>query len=90
MNMLDQYGLEVPTDLVLLPNIDLLSAAEIELVDDADWYEIDGVLCVSAAQINHLSDDDPADAGVTIGPGSEVFYVQRILHRYEPGAWYHA
>jgi len=86
--MTDQYGKKVPTDLVLMPDIKLLSRREIKLVADQDWYECDGILLVSASAIHFLSEADPSEAGIVL---SSVTKVNGLLKRWSlEDGWYHA
>jgi len=91
----DQYGDEIPDDLVLMPRITyegevILSDDNIEAIDTADWYEANGMLMVSAKAIDYLSEDDPIDAGIDIAK-AEVNYVAHALHRWsEEDGFYHA
>ena len=53
----DQYGEPLPTDWVLAPTYELLCPDEIEIVFRARWYEADGWLIMSRAEIEALSED---------------------------------
>lgn len=88
---LDNRGMEVPKDLVLLPAASDVSPDDFSVVIDADWWEINGVLCASAEQIGYLSEDDPLDAGVDVDHAQEILYVAAALHRGSPDdGFYHA
>ena len=88
--MKDQNGNLVPDDLVLMPSIDILSLSGISTVDKAKWYEVNGwCLCVSAKEINYLSEDGLEDAGIE--QIETVDYVDGVLHRYSlEDGFYHA
>jgi len=91
MTMIDDRGEQVPEDLVLLPNPNDIDDAEYLTVMDAEWWEIDGVLCASAEAINFLSEDDPIDAGVDMDNLKEVLYIPNHLHRGSlADGFYHA
>ncbi len=49
--MKDQYGDDVPNDLVLFPNIKDLTDHDIEIVDQASWYIAKEVMLISASAI---------------------------------------
>jgi hypothetical protein len=88
--MKDQYDNDIPNDLVLIPDINGLDETQIKMVDDATWYEQNGVIMVSAKEIDFLSEDDPIDAGIILTDG-EIFEVNYILHRYNRmDGFYHA
>ena len=88
--MKDQYGNDIPKDLVLVPNINNLRNKDIKTVDRAAWYEQDGILLVSASEIGFLSEDDPMEAGVIPEEG-KIMYVGSVLHRWsEEDGFYHA
>ena len=87
----DQYGEKVPGDLVLLPDIEGLSQEEIDIIDNADWYEVNRILMASAKQIKYLSEDNPLDAGIDpYHRNTNVYYVDHALHRYDDEGFYHA
>ncbi len=90
--MLDQFDRPIPDDLVLMPNIEHLTKEEIKLVDEADWYDADGYLLVSAEAINHLSEDTLEDAtGIKLENIEEIFHVATCLHRWNyDWGFYHA
>ena len=89
--MKDQYNVEIPLDLVILPDISCLTVSEIELVDSVSWYEIttfDGcvLLAASARGIHNLSDEE-----ILLIDIENIDYVGRVLHRYnKTDGFYHA
>jgi hypothetical protein len=87
--MKDQYGEDIPNDLVLMPSIESLNEEELKIVDNANWYEQNKVLMVSAKEINYLSEDDILDADITLTEG-KIFYIPFILHRFDENGFYHA
>jgi len=91
MKIRDQYGYSIPDDLVLLPLGDTLSPEEVETVLNATWYEIEGVLLVSARAVDLIAYDNPIDAGVNITQATLADKVQQVLHRYsQEDGFYHA
>ena len=94
--MKDQYGNDVPDDLVLLPHHILdgpdstQKSRDIDIVLNARWYEIDGVLLASSKEINGISEDDPSDAGLNITENSQAFCIDGPLKRYSGEQFYHA
>ncbi len=92
--MNDQYDNTVPADLVALPECHLLTSEEREKVDQADWWEANGILLYE--DHHGVGGDDPRDAGLSVDEdgnieGAEVLKVDMILHRYSPeDGWYHA
>jgi hypothetical protein len=89
--MTDQYGEQVPDDLVVL-DIDPsdLIREEREKIVNARWYEARNILLVSLSEIGGLTETDPADAGIELDK-DEIFYVDDILKRYNPiDGFYHA
>jgi len=81
--------MKIPKDLVLLPDIDYLTDEEIELVDRANWFEIDGWLFASAKEINYLSEVPPEELGINIRR-AKIQYIPHILHRWDEEGFYHA
>lgn len=90
MNKVDQFGEPIPDDLVTLPNITNMRLENIRMVDRATWYDADGLLLVSAKEIEFLSEDDPLDSGVDIDK-VEIIKVSPASHMwsYKDG-FYHA
>ena len=94
--MKDQYGEQVPDDLVLIPDIKHLSEKEIKIVCNVDWYDLivymgDNetctILCVSAKAINFLDDYLPS------GKPIEVLRINDVLKRWDvesSDGFYHA
>jgi hypothetical protein len=87
--MKDQYGEDIPNDLVLMPSIESLNEEELKIVDNANWYEQNKVLMVSAKEINYLSEDDILNADITLKE-DKIFYIAFILHRFDENGFYHA
>ncbi len=87
--MKDQNENDIPNDLVLIPEIDGLTDSEIIDIETADWYEVNGIILVSAYAINYLSEMDPKDAGIESLDG--IIHINDNLKRctYEDG-FYHA
>ena len=91
--MLDQYENPVPADLVVIPEYSFLASKERDAVDEADWWEANGVLLYEDKR--GIGGDDPRDAGLPVDEdgniGVQVFKIDLILHRgnLEDG-WYHA
>lgn len=97
--MKDQYGEQVPDDLVLLPEIEHLDESEIKKVVNADWYKVwtafEGIpfLMVSAKAIDYLSENNLIDsigADVRI---TEMLRVNDVLKRWDTeygDGFYHA
>lgn len=90
--MRDQYGNEVPDDLVVLdlePS-ELLSC-ELKKVGLADWYKVDGVILVSYRAVDGLTETDPVDAGIELNQSTEILYINQVLHRWNGSdGFYHA
>jgi hypothetical protein len=86
--MLDQYGNNVPDDLVLMPIFSWLTDEEVNLVFDADWYECDKLLFVSAWEIDYLSE---ASIGEIVKNINKITKVNDCLKRgNEDDGFYHA
>lgn len=95
--MKDNYGCEIPTDLVLMPDIEYLNDDDLRLVVDAVWYDVftglepfDDIpaLCISSKEINGLCDDSIDDYD---GPITEVMQINEILKRWSiEDGFYHA
>jgi hypothetical protein len=77
----DQYGKNVPTDLVALPSFSSLTEAETKIVFNAKWYECEGVLLASWKKLGGLSEIQPEDCGVKINNQSVIFRVADALKR---------
>jgi len=94
--MTDQYGNEIPNDLVCLPDINHLSDEDIKLVDNADWYEakhddVGEVLLVSGSGINWLEESTLEDATGIPHEWCEIARVDSCLHRFNSqDGFYHA
>ena len=90
-NPADQYGKPVPDDLVILPDPNYIAEEDIQTVMNARWYDVDGLLVASYAEIKGLSEDDPLDAGINLSkPDIEIDYVADVLHRWSPeDGFYH-
>jgi hypothetical protein len=89
--MKDQYGNPVPGDLIVLTGEtpgDFTDFA-LKLIDDADWYEVNGFLLVSSKAVQHCFDGDPIDAGLDLRK-AKVLYVASCLHRWDDELFYHA
>ena len=91
--MLDQYGNEVPTDLIIPPN-DVYNEEEYHAIMKARWYDVDIFIAVSCEEIGpELADRGTAfeDAGVDLAK-EKVLFVQDMLHRYDDdgSGFYHA
>ena len=88
--IMDQYGEQVPDDLVVLPDPQMLGEDEIKKVMDAPWYEAEGILMASAKAIDGLSEFDPKDAGIDLEE-TEVSAIDDPLKRYsKEDGFYHA
>jgi len=85
----DQYGDDIPNDLVLMPDMEFLDETDLEMIDNADWYEAHGILMVPASAINFLSEDDPVDADINLET-DEVWKIDNVLHRWSKEGFYHA
>lgn len=93
MNLKDQYGNPVPDDLVVLSREKPQEFTELglTLMDAADWYEVDGILLVSAKAVQSFLEVDPLDCGLKLSQRSQVFAVHSCLHRWnEEDGFYHA
>jgi hypothetical protein len=85
--MRDQYGNDVPTDLVVLPTH--LGLQDTKVVMSANWYEANGILMASYKAIYGLSESDPLEPGVL--PTDQILYVAHALKRYsKEDGFYHA
>lgn len=86
--LIDQYDKNIPTDLVLLPNIEMLTNDEIKLVVNATWYNVmcmyDGVefLCCSAKAIDSISDESFDEYLDSIDQITEVLRVSDVLKQW--------
>jgi len=89
----DQYGDRVPDDLVVLGGRPQdYGEGSLRLIERANWYEADGVILVSAREVNYASETDPLDADVDLSkPGVEIFRIADALKRWsEEDGFYHA
>jgi len=83
---------------VLLPDITLLSAADVKVVEKANWYEVwtsgrrGHAILAGAKAIKYLSEDDPLDAGIDLNArGTKVMRIADSLKRWsEEDGFYHA
>lgn len=91
----DQYGNDVPNDLVVLDDylVTMLTKEQLDMVDKADWYEVENsdVILVSASAIDNLSETDPLDVGIDLAKAESIMLIDRPLHRYSSeDGFYHA
>lgn len=87
----DQYGGEVPSDLVVLPTYSQLLPNEVAAVFRARWYKCDGVLMASLRAIPGLSEIDPEDCGVCLDENSVIERIAAPLKRgSKEDGFYHA
>jgi hypothetical protein len=88
----DQYDDTIPDDLVVLSGENPADMTKdfLKLVKDADWYEANGVLLVSAQAVGGFLEVDPVDCGIDLA-AVEVLRIDNVLKRwsYEDG-FYHA
>jgi len=88
--MKDQYGNDVPKDLVNLScGPDRFDADELAIIDDACWYEVTHAwgqdLAVSYTEVEGLIDEPLGDTPIS------VQLIGRVLHRYNnEDGFYHA
>jgi len=86
--MHDQYGDDVPDDLVLLPDF---YGDYADVIFGATWYERNSILMASASEIGEYSEDDPEDAGIVLDENSVVCRIPECLQRGSPeDGFYHA
>jgi hypothetical protein len=95
--IIDQYGEIIPNDLVVIPPISGLDLKEIELIDDLEWYEVEGYdyIFVSESQmvpIRYPLDDLATLKDVVIDEtGINILKVDQYLHRWGlQDGFYHA
>lgn len=102
--MKDQYGQEVPGDLVVLqfgfdpesPVVhgDPLEPEEVAIITAANWYEVEGregLILASYEAIEGLSELDPLDCGILDLAGAKINRIADPLKRYSPeDGFYHA
>lgn len=89
----DQYDGRVPDDLVVLSGSPQDFVEEdLRRIDRANWYEVDGVILVSAREVNYLTEADPLDAGIDLSkPGIEIDRIADALKRMSnQDGFYHA
>jgi len=101
--MNDQYGQEIPADLVVLPfgfdpESEVLSGhprepEDVDIISKANWYEVEGqegLLLASYEAIEGLSELNPLDCGLTLA-GAQLNRVADPLKRYSlEDGFYHA
>jgi len=76
LNLKDQYGQDIPDDLVVLPfgiapgddanRVYPLKPETVEIYLKADWYEVEnyeGLILASAKAVEYESEDNPLDCG---------------------------
>jgi hypothetical protein len=101
--MKDQYGTEVPSDLVVLPfgaapgkdviHFDALEPEEVEVISAAAWYEVEGQegLILASAEFLGGFGSDPEDCGIGITPETKINRIADVLKRYSwEDGFYHA
>ena len=101
--MEDQYGQEVPEDLVVLHfgfepgegviHGDPLEPEEVEIISKARWYEVEDVPLVLASyeEIQGLSELDPLDYGINDLATATINRIADPLKRYSlEDGFYHA
>jgi hypothetical protein len=102
--MKDQYGQEVPGDLVVLPfgaapeddviGFDPVDPEDVEIITAANWYEVEGregLILASYEAIGGLSELDPLDYGIPDLAGAKINRIADPLKRYSwEDGFYHA
>lgn len=82
--MKDQYGNDVPGDLVVLElDVNLLSEEELNLVGKVRWYEVEGhegTVLISFAEINGLTETDPIDVDINL---LDIIFQGKTVHRID-------
>lgn len=90
----DQYGGRVPDDFVVLSGRlpQDYTEKDLRMITRAEWYEVDGIILVSAREVDYASEDDPLDADVDLSkPGIEIGRIADALKRWsEEDGFYHA
>jgi hypothetical protein len=93
--MFDQYGKEVPQDLVVLPfgaapgedviGFDPVDPEDVEIICAADWYEVEGqegLILASYEAINGFG-SIPLDCGIDLqAPGVQINRIVDRLKQY--------
>ena len=101
--MKDQYGQEIPNDLVVLPfgagpgkdviHFDALEPEEVGIIIKANWYEVvgqEGLILASADAIVGWG-SDPEDCWLDIEPETKINRIADPLKRYSwEDGFYHA
>lgn len=101
--MKDQYGGEVPDDLVVLnfgqaPSdevilFDPVDPEEVGIITAADWYEVEGqegLILASFEAIQGMCEADPLDCGINLA-GMKIHRIATPLKRYSwEAGFYHA
>lgn len=102
--MKDQYGQEVPGDLVALHfgfepgdgpiHGDRVEPEDVEVIGRATWYEVEDhpVMLASYLDIQGLSEINPLDCGIDLqAPGLKINRIADPLKRYSlEDGFYHA
>lgn len=91
--LVDQYGGRVPDDLVVLGRHPQdFDERHLRLIDRASWYEVGGIILVSAREVDYLSEDDPLDSGIDLSkPEIEIGRIADALKRMsDQDGFYHA
>jgi hypothetical protein len=102
--MKDQYGQEVPADLVVLHfgfepgesviRGDRLEPEEVDIISKANWYEVEDVPLILASYeaIDGLSELNPLDYGIDLqAPEIKINRIADPLKRYSwEDGFYHA
>ena len=90
----DQYGERVPDDLVVLSgrSPQEFSREHLRMIERASWYDVDGVILVSAREVDYYPEDDPIDAGIDLSdPKVEIGRIADALKRMsDQDGFYHA
>ena len=89
----DQYGNKVPNDLVILCGpYGHWTEETLKKVVNAKWYEADGLLCVSAAEVDEPDIDEPVSyAGIRLTKRTKIDKIPHPLKRWSiEDGFYHA
>ncbi len=89
LTMKDQYGNDIPDDLVALTcSPDRFTEEELAIIDKARWYLVQHAwgqdLAVSFAEVEGLIDEPLGDVPIS------VQLIPPILHRYDEDSFYYA
>ena len=87
--MKDQFGNDVPNDLVVVDSGHFVTKDDIAVILEKNWYECNGFILISSENLDESLYLLPEDCDLEIK--EPIYYIGNILKRWNPiDGFYHA